>query len=547
MGSDEDLLDSVTAWTFDNSFTSLLPGDPNPDNLRRQVHSAAYSLVRPAQVSEPKLVAHSPEVAAMLDLSPAAVADPAFTQAMSGNVVLEGSEPFAMAYAGHQFGNWAGQLGDGRAIALGQVATRRAGRQMLQLKGAGPTPFSRTADGLAVLRSSIREFLCSEAMHHLGVPTTRALSLVLTGEGVVRDMFYDGNAEVEPGAIVCRVSPSFIRFGTFELPASRGDIDLLRQLADHTIVQHLPDLADGRPVGQLDADHYVAWFEVVRDRTARLMADWMRVGFVHGVMNTDNMSILGETIDYGPYGWIDDFDPNWTPNTTDFSHRRYRYGQQPQVAHWNLMQLANAIFPLVGDVERMTDALNGYVDVYKDAWRQAVQAKLGLGSHVLQGDVELGDGAFAVLQRVETDMTIFFRALGSAEMDLALDHAEPQVRHNAIAEVLEPAVYSPQSWSRDDIAASVAWVELWAERVASGPAPAERRAAMNSVNPKFVLRNYLAQVAIDKAHQGDFAEIELLLDLLRRPYDDQPDRRRLRRQEARLGSHQGRLLDPVVL
>ena len=228
------------------------------------------------------------------------------------------------------------------------------------MKGAGLTPYSRTADGRAVLRSSVREFLCSEAMHHLGVPTTRALSLVGTGDQVVRDMFYDGNARPEPGAIVCRVAPSFIRFGNFELPASRQDTVVLEKLVDFTIARDFPELADAGDI----AERRRLWFAEVCARTARMIVHWMRVGFVHGVMNTDNMSILGLTIDYGPYGWIDNFDPDWTPNTTDAQGRRYRFGQQPQIAYWNLSRLANALVPLFPGVEPLQAGLQRYVDVY---------------------------------------------------------------------------------------------------------------------------------------------------------------------------------------
>src|SRR3569623_2446364 len=263
-------------------------------------------------------------------------------------------QPWASNYGGHQFGHWAGQLGDGRAITVGEIINAAGQRWELQLKGAGPTPYSRHADGRAVLRSSIREFLCSEAMHHLGVPTTRALCLVETGEAVVRDMFYDGHPREEPGAIVCRVAPSFVRFGHFELPYARNDVALLRQLADFTIRRAFPHLR-----GQGEA-LYADWFGVVCERTARLMALWMRVGFVHGVMNTDNMSILGLTIDYGPYGWIDDYDPDWTPNTTDAEGRRYRFGAQPQVAYWNLTRLAGALAPAFESVEPLQAGLERY-------------------------------------------------------------------------------------------------------------------------------------------------------------------------------------------
>ena len=279
-------------------------------------------------------------------------------------------QPYAANYGGHQFGHWAGQLGDGRAITLGETINAAGERWELQLKGAGPTPYSRSADGRAVLRSSIREFLCSEAMHHLGVPTTRALSLVATGEAVVRDMFYDGHPKPEPGAIVCRVAPSFIRFGNFELPASRGDNALLRQLADFCIRRDFPELRGRRRA---------ALRRVVRRRSASaprvMVAHWMRVGFVHGVMNTDNMSILGLTIDYGPYGWVDNYDLDWTPNTTDAHGRRYRFGWQPKIAHWNLARLAQALSPLFTSVEPLQAGLQRYVDTYVAADRDNIAAQ----------------------------------------------------------------------------------------------------------------------------------------------------------------------------
>ncbi len=289
----------------------------------RQVHGACYSRVDPTPVRAPKLLAWSREVADLLGLDETDLRDPRFAEVFGGNALLPGMVPYAACYGGHQFGNWAGQLGDGRAITLGETVNPQGQRWELQLKGAGPTPYSRRADGRAVLRSSIREFICSEAMHHLGVPTTRALSLVATGEPVIRDMFYDGNARPEPGAIVRRVAPSFIRFGNFEIFASRGEEPLLQQLIDFTIDRDFPELAEAEPDS---VQRRLKWFEEVCRRSAVLIAHWMRVGFVHGVMNTDNMSILGLTIDYGPYGWIDNFDPDWTPNTTDAGGRRYRFG-----------------------------------------------------------------------------------------------------------------------------------------------------------------------------------------------------------------------------
>ena len=401
---------------FDNTFVRKLPADPEQGPRVRQVHGALYSRVHPTPVAAPRLLAYSREVAALLGIDAAAIASPEFAQVFGGNALLDGMQPYAANYGGHQFGHWAGQLGDGRAITLGETINAAGERWELQLKGAGPTPYSRTADGRAVLRSSVREFLCSEAMHHLGVPTTRALSLVATGEQVVRDMFYDGNPRPEPGAIVCRVAPSFIRFGNFELPAARGDVALLKQLIDFTIRRDFPELIAGDGDGDTQR-LYAQWFAQVCERTARMVAHWMRVGFVHGVMNTDNMSILGLTIDYGPYGWIDNFDLDWTPNTTDAQGRRYRFGQQAQIAYWNLGRLAHALAPAFASDEPLHAGLQRYVDAFTEADRSNVAAKLGL-AECLDEDVELMQALYGLLQAAEVDMTLFFRAL--ADVDLSM-------------------------------------------------------------------------------------------------------------------------------
>jgi uncharacterized protein YdiU (UPF0061 family) len=470
------------------------------------VHGALYSRVEPTPVAAPRLIAYSREVAELLGMSPADIASPAFAQIFSGNAQLAGMEPFAANYGGHQFGQWAGQLGDGRAISLGEAINAAGERWELQLKGAGRTPYSRSADGRAVLRSSIREFLCSEAMHHLRIPTTRALCLVATGEPVLRDMFYDGRARLEPGAVVCRVAPSFIRFGNFELPASRRDRSLLETLMAFTIRRDFPEL---RTAGATDAEIRSEWFGQVCERTARMIAGWMRVGFVHGVMNTDNMSILGLTIDYGPYGCIDNFDPDWTPNTTDAGSRRYRFGHQPQIAQWNLLQLANALVPAFPSTDPLYQGMDRFVAEFNRVTRLDVAAKLGL-REAADEDAALMDALHALLHEAEVDMTIFFRQL--ADVDPHAPSIEPL--RAAFYDVAKMAAAEP---------GFTAWLDRYAARVRRDERnPAERRAQMDAANPRYVLRNYLAQQAIDRAEQGDEGGIMELLEVLRRPYADQP-------------------------
>ncbi|MDQ2648153.1 MAG: YdiU family protein [Actinomycetota bacterium] len=516
-----DLTRPLDNLRWDNRFTRALPADPERTLRRRQVEHAAYSRVDPTPTAAPRLVAWSHELAEQLGLDEATVTSQDFADVFSGNRVPAGADPFAMAYAGHQFGNWAGQLGDGRAIALGEIIDRHGQHQMLQLKGAGPTPYSRTADGRAVLRSSLREFLCSEAMHHLGIPTTRALSLVLTGDLVVRDMLYDGNPAAELGAVVCRVAPSFTRFGNFQLPASRGDVDLLRQLVEHTIRHDFPELAppEGSPITEATIG---AWFDEVCTRTARLVTDWMRVGFVHGVLNTDNLSIVGLTIDYGPYGWLEDFDPDWTPNTTDAATRRYRYGQQPQVAHWNLLQLANALTPLFGeDLTPLQTAIDGYGERYRDGFQSMLAERLGWGAW-RPGDEERTGLLFQALPQAEIDQVIFFRDL--ADVPVAEGASDDE-----LLAPLADAWYDPTAIVGDARQALVDFLRAWGARVRDGGITddIERTAAMDAVNPRYVLRNYLAQEAIDGIEQHDDPSLlHELHDVLRQPYTDQPGKDR---------------------
>jgi len=474
------------------------------------VPGVCYSLIQPTPVREARLLAWNASLAQQLGLD-ASVPDAAALQVLVGNALAPGMRPYAARYGGHQFGNWAGQLGDGRAITLGELLLADGSVRELQLKGAGQTPYSRFADGRAVLRSSLREYLCSEAMHALGVPTTRALSLLGTGEGVVRDMFYDGRPESEPGAIVCRVAPSFVRFGNFEIHAALQELDVLRRLLDWVIGHHFPQYASG--TGDVaDSRRYADWFREVCERTAVMVAHWMRVGFVHGVMNTDNMSILGLTIDYGPYGWIDDFNPHWTPNTTDAQNRRYRFGQQPAIAQWNLVRLADAIAPLFSDESVLQAGIDRFSAVYIAEYEAMNAAKFGF---VTRGDDErdIIREAFRLMYDAEIDYTNFFRALGNV----------PDVLPDVPAtELLGDLFYDPAK--RDAHAEALhAWLTRWHARVCMhGRDFAQRQAAMHAVNPWFVLRNYVAQQAIDAATQGDASLVQTLLTVLRTPYTEQP-------------------------
>ena len=497
----------ATTLTFDNRFVRDLPGDPDPTNERRQVLHACWSAVAPTAVTAPRTIAVASDVAARLGFTVADTLSAEFAAVFGGNAMLNGMQPFSACYGGHQFGHWAGQLGDGRAITLGETVNAASERWELQLKGAGPTPYSRTADGRAVLRSSIREFLCSEAMHHLGVPTTRALSLVATGDTVLRDMFYDGNAQLEPGAIVCRVAPSFIRFGNFEIFTARGDRTVLEQLVNFTIARDFPHIT-GTPL-----DQRTQWFREICERTAVMIVHWMRVGFVHGVMNTDNMSILGLTIDYGPYGWLDNYDPDWTPNTTDAGGRRYRYGQQPAVAQWNLVQLANAVAPLFESTEPLEAGLHRYGEVYRERFEQMTLAKFGFinGSDVARDIMAEG---YALMQKYALDYTRFFRALGELPNVLPTDDSP---------EIL-PGDVSYDDPRPDGLRTVLdAWIRRWHASCEADDSHTARRARMQAVNPQFVLRNYIAQTAIERADAGDEAMVHRLLHVLQRPYDDQPE------------------------
>ncbi len=519
-----DLCDPRLTSRFDNSFVRALPADPVERDVPRPVRNACYSRVRPTPVAAPELLVWADAVGESLGLARPDAARGPTAEVLAGNRVLPGMQPYAARYGGHQFGHWAGQLGDGRAMTLVEMIGPDGRRRELQLKGAGRTPYSRTADGRAVLRSSVREFLCSEAMHHLGVPTTRALSLVATGESVVRDMFYDGNPQHEPGAIVCRVAPSFVRFGNFEILAWNDEPDELKRLADYVITTHHPELR--APCAAV----YAQWFEEICRRTALMVADWMRVGFVHGVMNTDNMSILGLTIDYGPYGWLEGFDPDWTPNTTDAEGRRYCYGRQAEIAQWNLLRLAGALSPLIPDREDLEAGIHTYGRVYAESSRRIMGDKLGLRGFDA-GDDALASDLFAALQYAETDMTLFFRQLA----DVPVDEAAAGVSDEALVGPLRRAFYADDGDAGRHL---IGWLRRYVDRVRrDGEAPAVRRARMNRTNPKYVARNYLAQLAIDALAAGDASVIERLLTVLQRPYDEQPEHEELAARRPEWARH----------
>jgi serine/tyrosine/threonine adenylyltransferase len=501
----------VQGLRYADRFVSELPGDARSDPRTREVLRACYSRVAPTEVPAPELLALVPEVAALLELAPEPT--PELVAVLAGNQVVPGMAPYAACYGGHQFGTWAGQLGDGRAITLGEVVASRGDTWEVQLKGAGPTPYSRRADGRAVLRSSLRELVCSEAMFHLGVPTTRALSLVATGEQIQRDLLYDGHPAFEPGAVVCRVARSFLRFGSYEIHAARDDADTLRRLVRFTLARYYPRYLDG---DRLDV---AGWFAEVARRTAWLVSEWMRVGFVHGVMNTDNMSILGLTIDYGPYGWIESFDLDWTPNITDASGRRYRYGNQPAVARWNLAQLARALALLLDDPDPLRRTIDQFAVEVAGLHRHSSLRKLGLAGRrdTAADDDALLAGLGTLLTEAETDMPVFFRQLARARL------GDPEAAVATLAE----AHYAPDAVTAGRHAELRRWLADYAARVrVEGLDDAERRRRMDAVNPRYLPRNYLVQQVIEATERGDRAALPELLDVLRHPYDDQPGRER---------------------
>ncbi|MGB3288660.1 MAG: YdiU family protein [Burkholderiaceae bacterium] len=467
--------DSIQDLRVENSFADLPP--------------SFYTRLPPQPLTEPRLLHANADVAALLDLSPAALGRPDFLDVVAGNGPLPGGQPLAAVYSGHQFGIWAGQLGDGRAHLLGEVLSP-SGRWELQLKGSGRTPYSRMGDGRAVLRSSVREYLAGEAMAGQGIATTRSLALVVSQDPVYRET-------VETAAIVTRVSPSFVRFGSFEHWSSSPEN--LGALLDYVVDRHYPecrDAVDGAPATQEQVA--LRFLRAVTLRTARLMADWQTAGFCHGVMNTDNMSIVGLTLDYGPYGFMDAFQVDHVCNHSD-SQGRYAWNAQPSVAHWNLYRLASALLGLGIEADALKDQLQQFEPAFLQAYRANLCRKLGLQQWV-DGDEQLVDDWWRLLHTQKADFTLSFRSLALAPQDAS--------------------GFFQRFVERDEAGA---WLDRYVQRLAQDQRPdAERIDQMNRSNPLYVLRNHLAEGAIRAAAQGDAGEIETLLALLRDPYTEKP-------------------------
>lgn len=456
------------------------------DNTFSRLPNTLFSRVNPTPLPAPYLIHFNASAAALIDLDPQEALRPDFADYFIGNKLLPGSEPLAMLYAGHQFGHYVPQLGDGRAMLLGEVRNSLGEHWDVQLKGAGPTPFSRRGDGRAVLRSSIREYLCSEAMHNLGIPTSRALCIVGSDEEIYRE-------SVETAAVITRLAPSHVRFGSFEVFYYRQQYEQLTLLADYVIAKHFPHLTQ-------TPDKYTQFLNEVVTRTATLMAKWQAVGFAHGVMNSDNMSIVGLTLDYGPFGFMESYDPGYICNHSDPTGR-YGYDQQPHIGLWNLACLAQALTPII-PMQEAEAALARYESIYAEHHLALMREKLGL-TQASDEDIPFIENLLQIMHANQMDYTHLFRGLGNFASAPNMNNAT--LRDQFI-----------------DRLAFDAWAESYRIRLQSEPGTdAERKTRMDKVNPKYILRNYLAQNAISKAEQHDFSEIEHLLRLLQRPFDEQ--------------------------
>ena len=480
---------------INQNFTQKFPGDFSENTMQRQTPEVLFCFIKPAEFDNTKLIDFNENLSVEIGLG-ALENDKDFlvAQNLPSNV-----RTYATAYAGHQFGNWAGQLGDGRAIYAGEIINENHQTE-IQWKGAGATPYSRHADGRAVLRSSIREYLMSEAMFHLGIPTTRALSITKTGEDVVRDMQYSGNPQKEQGAVVVRTAESFLRFGHFELLSARNQTDLLKQLADYTIENFYPEVNS-----ENNHNKYLDWFQAVCDRTLKMIIDWYRVGFVHGVMNTDNMSILGLTIDYGPFSMMDGYDLEFTPNTTDLPGKRYAFGKQGQISHWNLATLANAIFPLVNDADALEKILDNYGKKFWTDHDKMLANKFGL-DEVLPEDEKFFTEWQQLMQDLNLDYTLFFQNLEKPVLDIKVGDFS-----NSFYRKL----------SESELSRLSNFIEKYqARKLRNKISELESLELMSKTNPKFILRNYLLFEAIQDAEQDNYERFFELKEALENPYEN---------------------------
>lgn len=477
-------------------FLKSFPGDQSLSTQQRQTPGFLYALVNPVGFEKAKLLdfnsSHS------LEIGLGEVSKSEDVEFLNANWWPKSLSPYATAYAGHQFGVWAGQLGDGRAIFAGQIQNSQGAITELQWKGAGATPYSRSADGRAVLRSTLREYLMSEALHHLGIPTTRSLSISLTGEQVWRDKLYSGQIAAEPGAVMMRTAPSFIRFGHFELLSAQGRNDLLKQLLD-SLINEPKEKRDSKD------DIYLNWFQQVCEKTASLVVHWYRVGFTHGVLNTDNMSALGLTIDYGPFSMLDEYSMTFTPNTTDLPGRRYAFGNQARMVQWNLWQLANAIAPIIEDQVGLQSAVDQFSQIFWTQYDAMMSSKLGWGSQ-LDEDSQLIDQWQELMQKLEIDYTLFFVCL------------EEYKETSQNIEVFEKAFY--RRLSSNDRKEFEDFLQRYNERSTLDQlSTQESIQLMQQTNPKFILRNYLLLDCIEEIESGDYNLFERLKQAVQRPYE----------------------------
>ncbi|XP_070558008.1 protein adenylyltransferase SelO, mitochondrial-like [Ptychodera flava] len=595
IGGNATCIRKMDKLNFDNLALRSLPVDESGETRSRQVPGACFSLVKPTPVANPQVVAHSSAAMRLLDLTGPEIDRPEFAEYFSGNKILPGSTTASHCYCGHQFGHFSGQLGDGAAMYLGEVLNSKGERWEIQLKGSGLTPYSRSADGRKVLRSSIREFLCSEAMHHLGVATTRAGSCITSDTRVTRDIFYNGNAKLEKATVVLRIAPTFLRFGSFEIfkpidsitgrrGPSVGRKDILRQMLDYSVKTFFPQIYETH---QDEQQRYLAFYRQVVLSTARLVADWQCIGFCHGVLNTDNMSIMGVTIDYGPYGFMDRFDPDYICNGSD-DGGRYTYTKQPSICRWNLEKFAEALSGYTTEeqvlpLELSSPVLEEYDAEYEKCYMEKMRKKFGLMKKKLDTDNELVESFLKTMQDTGADFTNAFRCLSTLGLPNSADYltkleetktklleqcstaeemkklyrprmdprelmmvvmlmqTNPSLLANLgrgqgmIIQELERMEKAKEMQSltdekkkKDDDEKWSNWLQKYSDRLKQEIEDVDnidefshdRVVLMNSNNPKYILRNYIAQNAIEAAENGDYSEVRRVLKLLEDPYGD---------------------------